>query len=75
MIYVPKGFAHGFQSLTNHSEIIYLVSSFYNREAEGGIRFNDPLISINWPLTVNKISEKDLNIPSINPKTFIGVRL
>lgn len=75
MIYIPKGFAHGFQSLSNRSEIVYLVSSFYNREAEGGVRFNDPLVNINWPLPIDKISEKDLNIPLIDPKTFVGIRL
>ena len=59
MIYVPSGFAHGFISLTDNSELIYLVSSPYNKNYEVTIRWNDPLININWPLKPVEISEKD----------------
>lgn len=74
MMYVPKGFAHGFQSLTDHSEIIYMVSDFYNKESEGGVRYNDPSVNIKWPLPVTLVSEKDQNIALIN-STFAGVIL
>jgi dTDP-4-dehydrorhamnose 3,5-epimerase len=59
MILIPDGFAHGFQALTNNCELIYHHTNFYTPEAEGGIRYNDPLIGIKWPLEVSDISEKD----------------
>ena len=61
MVYVPEGFAHGFQSLEDDTEIFYQVSQYYHPEAEQGIRWNDPIFKILWPLTVNEISEKDRN--------------
>lgn len=75
MIYVPKGFAHGFQTLTEEAEIIYMVSSFYTKNAEGGVRFDDPSVKIEWPLAVNKISEKDQAIPLIVPEHFNGLTI
>lgn len=72
MMYVPAGFAHGFQSLTEYSEITYMVSAFYNKESEGGVKYDDPAVKINWPLPVSLVSEKDLKIPGIG-STFQGV--
>ncbi len=66
MMYVPAGFAHGFQSLTDYSEITYMVSNFYNKESESGIRFNDEIVDINWPLPVSLVSEKDQAIPLVD---------
>lgn len=63
MLYVPKGFAHGFQSLEPDTEMTYLVSEFYAPQAEGGIRYNDPAFKIQWPLPVSEISDKDRNWP------------
>ena len=74
MMYVPPGFAHGFQSLSDYSEITYLVSEFYNKESEGGVRYNDPVIKIEWPLPVSLVSDKDLQISLID-STFIGVEI
>lgn len=59
MIYIPAGFAHGFQTLSNDCELIYHHSQFYTSGAEDGIRYNDPKLNINWPLAVNNISERD----------------
>ena len=59
MLYVPKGYAHGFQSLEPDSEVTYLVSEFYTPQAEGGIRYNDPAFGLDWPLPVAEISDKD----------------
>ena len=59
MILIPDGFAHGFQTLTNNCELIYHHTNFYTPDAEGGIRYNDPIIGIKWPLQVSDISEKD----------------
>ncbi len=61
MFYVPEGFAHGFQSLEDNIEMIYYTTEFYSPENEGGIRYNDPQVKIEWPLTVTDISEKDKN--------------
>lgn len=69
MMYVPKGFAHGFLSLTEDSEIIYLVTEFYSSEYEGAVRWNDPEIGIKWPEEPDVISDKDANAPLFNPDT------
>jgi dTDP-4-dehydrorhamnose 3,5-epimerase len=59
MLYVPRGFAHGYQTLTDHTEITYQVSEFYAPRHEGGVRYNDPAFGIEWPLEVTAISDKD----------------
>ena len=63
MLYVPKGFAHGFQTLQDNSEVFYQVSEFYTPSSENGIRFDDPRYKIDWPLNVSVISEKDATWP------------
>lgn len=74
MMYVPAGFAHGFQSLSDYSEITYMVSAFYNKESEGGVKYDDPGVGIEWPLPVSLVSDKDQAIPLIDA-SFTGVRL
>lgn len=59
MLYVPEGFAHGFQSLEDNTEIFYQVSQYYNPDYERGIRWNDPSFNIVWPLDEITISDKD----------------
>ena len=66
MLYAPDNFAHGFLTLEDNSEILYLVSQFYHPEAEAGIRWNDPQFSILWPESVELISEKDKNRPDFD---------
>lgn len=63
MMYVPRGFAHGYQSLTAGATAHYLVSAFYAPEAEGALRHDDPAIGIRWPQPVTDISAKDANWP------------
>ena len=63
MLYVPEGFAHGFETLADRSEVVYHVSEFYTPNAEQGIRYNEPAFGIRWPLEVQVISEKDKNWP------------
>jgi len=72
MLYIPKGFAHGFQTLVNNSEILYLTTEFYCPEHEGTIPYNEPSIKISWPLEVANISEKDRNSPLLSPD-FTGI--
>ncbi len=60
MVYVPAGFAHGYQALENHTEVTYLVSQVFSPEHERGVRWNDPVFSIEWPQAEHRIiSEKD----------------
>jgi dTDP-4-dehydrorhamnose 3,5-epimerase len=64
LLYVPEGFAHGFQTLEDDSETFYQVSEFYAPEAEGGVRWNDPAFAIDWPQPDDPIlSEKDASWP------------
>ena len=63
MLYVPHGFAHGYQTLTDGTEAFYQVSEFYAPGAEQGIRYNDARFAIEWPLIVKVISEKDASWP------------
>ena len=74
MVYIPEGFAHGFQTLTDNAELIYFVSAFYSPELEGGLRFDDPAIAINWPLPAGDVSAKDRNCPLIG-SSFKGIKL
>jgi dTDP-4-dehydrorhamnose 3,5-epimerase len=60
MLAVPEGFAHGFQALEDDVEIIYLVTSFYSPQCEGGMNHADPQIGIRWPLPITDVSGKDL---------------
>jgi dTDP-4-dehydrorhamnose 3,5-epimerase len=63
-IYVPKGFAHGFQTLTDDAEIAYQISAFYAPQAAGGYRYDDGAFGIAWPLPVTVIGERDLGWPA-----------
>jgi dTDP-4-dehydrorhamnose 3,5-epimerase len=59
MLYIPERFAHGFQCLQDHCELIYHHTEFYAPNSEGGIRFDDPKINIQWPLPVSLVSSRD----------------
>ena len=63
MLYIPAGFAHGFLALENDTVFTYKCSLEYNRESEGGIRWDDPDINISWPAEQIKVSEKDATLP------------
>lgn len=63
MLYVPRGFAHGFLTLEKDSEILYLVSAAYSSTLERGIRWNDPQFSISWPMEPTVISDRDRSHP------------
>jgi dTDP-4-dehydrorhamnose 3,5-epimerase len=58
-LYVPERFAHGYQVLEDHTETTYQVGEFYAPETEGGLRYDDPRLGLEWPLPVGELSEKD----------------
>jgi dTDP-4-dehydrorhamnose 3,5-epimerase len=59
LIYIPRGVAHGFCTLTKESEVVYKVDNFYSKEHEGGIIWNDKTLNINWPVKNPILSDKD----------------
>ncbi len=64
-IYIPEGFAHGHQTLEDDSQIMYLTSQVYSPEHERGVRWDDPAIHVQWPLTPTVVSDKDQTWPLI----------
>jgi dTDP-4-dehydrorhamnose 3,5-epimerase len=72
MLVIPEGCAHGFQVLEAESELLYLHTAFYTPEAEGGVSFADPRLAIPWPLPIADFSERDRNLPPIDPD-FRGI--
>src|SRR5664279_2359805 len=63
MMYVPKGFAHGYQALSDGATVFYMVSAFYAPQSEGGLRFDDPRLAIKWPRAISEFSDKDAKWP------------
>jgi dTDP-4-dehydrorhamnose 3,5-epimerase len=74
MMVIPEGFAHGYQSLTKKTEVLYATTSYYAPKYEAGVRFDDPMINIDWPIEYTDISEKDKNHPWMT-KGFLGMVL
>lgn len=72
MMYIPEGFAHGFQTLTDNAELIYAHSKEYVSGCEGGLSYQDKALKIEWPLPANKISDRDKQHPLID-KNFTGL--
>lgn len=72
MLYIPEGFAHGFQTLSDDCEMIYHHSEFYQPGYEGGIRYNDNRVNIEWPMDVTVISKRDQDHPLLT-ETFKGI--
>ena len=66
MIYIPEGFAHGFQTLKKDCELIYHHSQFYSPGVEGGIKYDEPKVNIEWQLPVSTISVRDNSFSFIN---------
>jgi dTDP-4-dehydrorhamnose 3,5-epimerase len=63
MLYIPKGFAHGFQSLVDSTEVDYEITPAYVPEAATGFRFDDPRLAIDWPIADMIVSERDKTLP------------
>jgi dTDP-4-dehydrorhamnose 3,5-epimerase len=74
MIYIPKGFAHGFQTLEDNTELLYFHSNFYTQKNEGALNISDPLLNIQWPLDKIKLSSKDKEHNLVNVD-FKGIKI
>jgi dTDP-4-dehydrorhamnose 3,5-epimerase len=72
MLYIPEGFAHGFQCLEDNCELIYHHSEFYLPEAEAGVRYDEPLIKIKWPMPATMLSPRDSGHPYLD-ENFKGI--
>ena len=66
MLFVPRGFAHGFLALEDDTEVEYLVDNEYSRESERGVIWDDPQVGVRWPIERPMLSEKDLKWPTLN---------
>ena len=73
MLYVPKGFAHGFVTLQDDTEAFYFVDEFYAPDVERGIRWNDPTFQIDWPVAPREISEKDAQHRDFDPAYHLSL--
>ena len=69
-LYIPEGFAHGFQTLEDNTVVFYQMSEFYHPECARGVRWNDPVFGIKWPENVTIISERDKNYCLYNRKNY-----
>jgi dTDP-4-dehydrorhamnose 3,5-epimerase len=66
-LYVPVGFAHGFQTLEDDSEVLYQISEFYSPEHSRGVRWDDPAVAIPWPPDERTMSDRDRSYPDFRP--------
>lgn len=66
-LYIPKGCAHGFQTLTDHSMVYYQMGSYYYPQSARGVRWNDPVFKISWPAPAETISDKDKTYLDFSP--------
>jgi|TARA_B100001093_G_scaffold512646_1_gene582902 dTDP-4-dehydrorhamnose 3,5-epimerase len=74
MVYIPKGLAHGFQTLENNTELLYLHSNNYTPSNEGGLNARDDLLNIKWPLKIVNLSKRDKTHPFLTNE-FVGVNI
>ena len=68
-LFIPKGFAHGFVTLCDETEVLYMISVPYVPGAERGVRWNDPTLAIAWPIEPNVISARDAALPLLDAST------
>jgi len=71
---VPEGFAHGFQTLTDDCELLYLHTAAFAPDSEGAVNANDPRLAIDWPLSISDLSARDAGHPILDDE-FSGIEL
>jgi dTDP-4-dehydrorhamnose 3,5-epimerase len=71
-LFVPEGFAHGFVTLQDNSDVFYHMSEFYRPDGARGLRWNDPFLDLRWPAPPRVISERDASYPDFDPAHFEG---
>ena len=71
-LFIPEGFAHGFQVLSDEAQLLYFHTAAWTPGSEGGLRHDDPALAINWPLPVTAISDRDRTHPLLGPE-FKGI--
>jgi dTDP-4-dehydrorhamnose 3,5-epimerase len=71
-LYVPEGFAHGFITLADHTDVFYHMSEFFRPDGARGLRWDDPRFGIRWPIAPSVISERDATYPDFDPVRFDG---
>ena len=69
-LYIPPGFAHGFQTLEPETEVWYQMTDYYQSGLGGGMRWNDPALGIDWPLEPSTMNERDAAYPDLTPDDF-----
>ena len=69
-LYVPPGFAHGFQTLEPHTEVWYQMTDFFQPGLGGGMRWDDPALGIDWPHAPSTMNERDATYPDLDPGAF-----
>lgn len=74
MMILPEGVAHGFQTMENDTEMLYLHTEFFSPAHDSGVRYDDPRIGIDWPLPVAQLSDKDTNFPLMT-EDFKGLQI
>jgi len=74
LLYIPEGFAHGFQTLSENSEVHYQVSDYYAPESAGGVRWDDPAFGIEWPDAERTIIARDNEYPDFDPAFLLSSR-
>jgi dTDP-4-dehydrorhamnose 3,5-epimerase len=73
MLVIPEGFAHGFQSLEDDTELMYLTTQFFSKDYERALNINDPKLNISLPIAISDISDRDKNHPFICDTNFEGI--
>ena len=72
MLYIPQGFAHGFQTLEDETEVVYQMSEFYTPAAARGVRWDDPAFGIRWPIADPMLHARDRAYPDFTPAQLVG---
>ncbi len=67
MVYIPEGFAHGFQTIADDTEVFYQMSDAYHAESARGVRWDDRLLAIDWPLEISAMAPRDRSYPDLTP--------